>query len=279
MRLGFKGRILCLKERHEKIMGCQDRMKLFPRLSRFGKTAGHNRTAYRDYQKEIGNYYLENYVRPFAEGRKILDIGCAEGGVLEVIENAGFDCTGLEHSEHRVEYAKKTGSKKIKFIHGDIETKKLGNKFDVILMLDVIEHLENKQAALENIKQALLPKGICIISFPPFRSAFGGHQQVMSSFLKFVPFLHLLPEKAYCWFLEHIEKKNVESFFRNYKTGITIRQFEKQLKQIGFHIIKKDFHFVRPRQAFRFGIKIRVYKFSFFREYFSTGAIYILAEH
>ncbi len=251
-------------------------MKLLHHLKRFGKTAGHDRPAYYDYQKNIGDYYLENYVKPFVDGKKILDIGCAEGGVLEAFEKDGFDCTGLEYSEHRIEYAKEASSKKIKFIQGDIETNKLENKFDVVLMLDVIEHLEKKREALKNIKQAFLPGGICIVSFPPFRSAFGGHQQAMSSFLQFIPFLHLLPEKVYLWLLEHIEKKNVESFFRNYKTGITIKQFEKMISQLGFNVKNKIFYFVRPRQAFRFGIKIRKNKLKIFRDYFSSGAIYIL---
>jgi len=253
-------------------------MKFLPNLRRFGKTAGHDRSAYRDYQKRIGNYYLKNYVRPYASGNKILDIGCAEGGVLQAFVNSGFDCAGLEYSEHRVKYAIESGSKKIHFIQGDIEQNELKGKFDIILMLDVIEHLNNKKDALKNIKQALLENGICIISFPPFRSAFGGHQQVMSSFLQFIPFLHLLPEKIYLWLLEHIEKKNVESFFQTYKTGISIVQFENLLELVGFNVKKKIFHLVRPRQAFRFGIKIRENKFKYFKEYLSSGAIYIL-EH
>ena len=100
-------------------------MKIFPRLKRFGKTAGHDRPAYRDYQIEIGSYYLINYVKPFVKEKKILDIGCAEGGVLEAFEKDGFDCTGLEYSEHRIEYAKQASSEKIKFIQGDIEGEKL----------------------------------------------------------------------------------------------------------------------------------------------------------
>jgi len=255
---------------------CKEMKRIFPRLKRFGKTAGHDRLAYRDYQIEIGNYYLTHYVEPFVSGKKILDIGCAEGGVLEAFEKQGYDCTGLEYSEHRIEYAKENSPAGIKFIHGNIEEAKLENKFSVILLLDVIEHLENKQSALESIRQALLPDGILVISFPPIRSAFGGHQQVMSSFLQYIPFLHLLPEKIYLWLLEHIEKKNVESFFRNYKTGITIRHFENLIAQVGFQIKAKIFHLVRPRQAFRFGIKIRENHFNWFQEYLSSGAVYIL---
>ena len=251
-------------------------MKFFHRLKRFGKTAGDDRLAYRNYQYRIGKYYLDNYVKPYASGTAILDVGCAEGGVLEVFSQAGYQCTGLEYSEHRIHYAEKHSTSEMKFISGNIEEVTIDQKFDVILMLDVIEHLQKKETALQTLKNALLPEGVLIISFPPFKSAFGGHQQVMSSFLQFIPFLHLLPEKIYRWLLEHVEKKNVESHFRNYTTGITIKQFEQLIQRTGLIVKKKFFHLVRPRQAFRFGIKIRKNSFPFFREYLSSGAIYIL---
>ncbi|OQX94379.1 hypothetical protein B6I21_09525 [candidate division KSB1 bacterium 4572_119] len=205
-------------------------MIIFPRLSRFGKTAGHDRPAYRDYQRNIGNYYLEHYVKPYTKEKSVLDIGCAEGGLLETFFQAGYQCTGLEYSEHRINYAKENSPDGIRFISGNIEDISLNEKYDVILMLDVIEHIEDKLSALLNLKKALKPDGILVVSFPPFKSAFGGHQQVMSSFFRYIPFLHLLPKKIYRWLLEHIEKKNVESHFRNYQTGITIKQFEKLLR-------------------------------------------------
>ncbi len=251
-------------------------MKLFALLQHFGKTAGFNRLAYQKYQKAIGEYYFEFYVAPFAQGKNILDVGCAEGGVLEAFAEHDFVCTGLEYQQQRLEFARQTGSKQIEFILGNIEEIKFTQQFDVILMLDVIEHLVHKRHALENIKQALSPEGICVISFPPFTSAFGGHQQVMSSILKFFPFVHLLPENSYRWLLQHLEKKNIEAHLNNYRTGITIRQFEELVAEIGFDIRKKIFHFIRPRQALRFGIKIRQNNFKFLRDFLSTGAIYIL---
>lgn len=253
-------------------------MAIFPRLSRFGKTAGHDRLAYRDYQKKIGNYYLQHYVQPLANGKKIIDIGCAEGGLLEVFSQAGFACTGLEYSQHRIDYAQKNSPDNIEFILGDIETQTLPDKYNVILMLDVIEHIKKKTDVLQMLKIALLPDGILIISFPPFKSAFGGHQQVMSSFLKFIPFLHLLPAQLYLWLLEHIEKKNVQSHFCNYQTGITMQRFEKKISLAGLVIKQKMLFWVRPRQAFRFGIKIRENHCQILCEYLSSGATYILQQ-
>jgi len=246
------------------------------RFKRFGKAASQDRLAYHEYQKKIGKYYLEQFVKPYSKGKKILDVGCGEGGVLTPYEQAGYDCTGLEYSPERVNYASEKGASNIKFIQGNIEQFSSDQKFDVILMLDVIEHVDQKLQALDNIKKMLLPEGIVIISFPPFRSPFGGHQQVMKSFLKYIPFIHLAPAWLYRWLLKNIERQNFDSHFRNYKTGITIREFERLIDQVGFKIIKKNNYFVRPRQAFRFGLKIKQNRFKFLKEYLTTGMVYIL---
>ena len=246
------------------------------RLKRFGKTASHDRLAYHEYQRQIGEYYQQHFVKPYTKGKKILDVGCGEGGVLTPYEQAGYDCTGLEYSPERVHYASEKGSSNIKFIQGNIEQFSFDQKFDVILMLDVIEHLDQKLQALDNIKKMLLPGGIVIISFPPFRSPFGGHQQVMNSFLKYIPFIHITPECIYRWLLKNIERQNFESHFRNFKTGITIKQFERLVNQVGFKIIEEINYFVRPRQAFRFGLKIKQNLLKFLKEYLTTGVVYIL---
>jgi len=251
-------------------------MNFLARLQRFGKAASHDRWAYHEYQIQIGNYYLEQFVKPYANGKKVLDIGCAEGGVLIAFEKQGYDCTGLEYSLKRIEYAREKSSSKINFINGDIEQFSYGDKFDVILLLDVIEHLNKKLQALENIKRLVLPGGIVIVSFPPFRSPYGGHQQIMRSFLKFIPYIHLLPVSIYRWLVETVERVNVDYHFRNYETGITIRQFEQLINQAGFKLIKKISYFVRPRQAFRFDIKIKENRISLFQEYLTTGVVYIL---
>jgi len=251
-------------------------MSFCTRFKRFGTAANHNRQSYLEYQIQIGDYYLQHFVRPYAKGKSVLDIGCGEGGVLTPFERAGYDCTGLEYSPDRLEFARAKGSSNIKFINGNIEEFSGEDRFDVILMLDVIEHLSNKSAALDNIKGLLLPAGMVVISFPPFRSPFGGHQQVMKSFLKYIPYIHLLPESIYSWLLEKIEQVNIESHFRNYKTGITISAFEILIHQVGFKIIKKIAYFVRPRQAFRFGLKIKQNRIKFLKEYLTTGVVYIL---
>jgi 2-polyprenyl-3-methyl-5-hydroxy-6-metoxy-1,4-benzoquinol methylase len=251
-------------------------MRFFNRFKRFGMTASHDRSGYREYQEQIGRYYLQHFVTPYSIGKKIIDVGCGEGGVLTPFEQEGYQCTGLEYSDNRVEYARINSTSSITFLQGDIQEFSSEEKYDIVLMLDVIEHLLKKLPALKNLKKMKSKDGIVIISFPPFRSPFGGHQQVMSSFLKYIPYIHLLPELLYRWSLEKIERKNVALHLHNFKTGMTISQFEALAHQAGLTIIKKKIYFVRPRQALRFNMKIYPFRLGILAEYLSTGVIYIL---
>lgn len=252
-------------------------MSLLQSIKRFGKTASHDRVAYHEYQAKIGDYYFQHFVAPHKKAGKILDIGCAEGGVLAAFEKEGFDCTGLEFSSKRIEFAAEKSSSQVKFIEANIEEFSSAEQFDVILILDVIEHLDKKLQALQNIKLMLSREGIVVVSFPPFRSPFGGHQQVMKSVLKYIPYIHLVPAPLYKWLIKKIERENIDSHLRNYETGITIRQFEKLIDRVGLSIIEKLFYFVRPRQAFRFGLKIKRNRIKIGQEYLTTGVVYILS--
>lgn len=252
-------------------------MNILRRFKNFGVTASHDRSAYRDYQIRIGRYYRDHLVQPYVSAGRVLDIGCAEGGVLMAFAEVGYDCTGLEYSANRVQYAQEQSRIPIRFLWGDIERVTIPEQYDVILLLDVFEHLEDKLAALQHIHQMLAPAGIIIISFPPFRSAYGGHQQVMQSWLKFVPYLHLLPKSMYTRLLQRVERQNIESHLRNYRTGTTLRQFEALVKQTDLRIIYQQKYLIRPRQALRFDLKIRAYPLKWGQEYLATGVDYILA--
>jgi len=86
----------------------------------------------------------------------------------------------------------------ISFIQGDICSNEIGGrveKQEIIILRDVIEHIpaEKKKDLIYNIMNLLWKKGICFISFPPFYSPFGGHQQYPKSIISFLPYVHLFP--------------------------------------------------------------------------------------
>jgi 2-polyprenyl-3-methyl-5-hydroxy-6-metoxy-1,4-benzoquinol methylase len=104
--------------------------------------------------------------------KKILEIGCAIGGAAAILHERGFDVTATDISPFAVKKAKKI-LPEITFDVLDIETlpKKFINKFDVVFSFEVIEHLENPEKALLNMK-AMLKKGGMVINSTPYPYAY-----------------------------------------------------------------------------------------------------------
>ncbi len=107
---------------------------------------------------------LQAYLGP---GKSILEIGCAFGFFLRVARQRGYRASGLEIS-NAAEEARAEG---FEVYDGPIE--KLSGRgviFDAVVMSDVLEHLEDPQAALDVIKSLLAPNGILVITTPDLRS-------------------------------------------------------------------------------------------------------------
>ncbi|MCL4549892.1 MAG: class I SAM-dependent methyltransferase [Bacteroidetes bacterium] len=231
-------------------------------------------------QKEFTEKYLLPYFKKHIDdfGKKsVLEIGCAEGGLLEVMESNGNYAVGIELSAERAEIAKQKNSK-LNVIVGDITDpkllEKLNKKFDLIIIREVIEHVQNKTAAFDNLNALLNENGYLFISFPPKRSPFAGHQQIGRSFLKAIPYLHILP-KSFLKTLAKLFGENeeyIDEIKLHFSTGCTIKEFELQSRRVRFSSIKKEFFLFRPIYALRFGLPtIKLANIPLLREYISFG--------
>jgi 2-polyprenyl-3-methyl-5-hydroxy-6-metoxy-1,4-benzoquinol methylase len=90
--------------------------------------------------------------------KRILDVGCGWGVTLKHLEKQGHNVWGLDVG---LESLQLLDGEKRNFILGDIENgmipkQELG-KFDVVLALDVLEHLDNPAIALEKITNLTRP--------------------------------------------------------------------------------------------------------------------------
>ncbi len=97
----------------------------------------------------------------------ILDIGCGGGLVSEPLARLGAKVTGIDFVEKNIKIAKshaKSKNLKINYMCQDIELLNLNKKFDVIIMFEILEHLEDWKKFLINIKRSLKPNGIIILS-------------------------------------------------------------------------------------------------------------------
>lgn len=97
----------------------------------------------------------------------VLDVGCGGGLVSESLSRLNANVTGVDFVKDNIEVAKQHALKKklkINYIHGDIEKLKLSKKFDLIIMFEVLEHLDDWNSFLINIKKNLNQNGIIIMS-------------------------------------------------------------------------------------------------------------------
>ncbi len=96
----------------------------------------------------------------------ILDIGCANGGLLHCLNDKGYkNLTGIDITKICVENVKKAGFNA--FFGGIFNLEELGNnKYDVVILSHVLEHVYDLQKTAENLKKLLNPNGIIYIEVP-----------------------------------------------------------------------------------------------------------------
>lgn len=104
---------------------------------------------------------LERFARP---GR-LLDVGCGAGYFVRAAKEARWDASGLEPSPVAAAFGReRLGVQITEGVVGSVRF--LEGRFDVVTMLDVIEHLDSPLHELGEIKQVLKPDGWLMIETP-----------------------------------------------------------------------------------------------------------------
>ena len=121
------------------------------------------------------SYIKENIINTFnlqksdrsLKGIKILDIGCGGGLLSEPMARMGADVFGIDASNKNINIAKLHAEKnklKIKYFCSSPENFKTENKFDVILNMEIIEHVEDVDFFLKSCSKLLKKNGIMFIA-------------------------------------------------------------------------------------------------------------------
>lgn len=104
---------------------------------------------------------------------RFLDVGTSTGTNLRLLTGLGFsNVVGVELNPDAAEFArKKTG---VEVVVADSTALPFeNNEFDCVFATDVIEHIENDEAALKELARVLRPGGKLIITVPAFMSLWG----------------------------------------------------------------------------------------------------------
>ena len=109
------------------------------------------------------DYIIKKFIYYNKSGKKLLDVGCGSGILLEASKKYKFQSIGVEPSKWLYKKAIKRG---LDVRCGVLEDIPNSQKFDVITLADVIEHVTNPMDILEQIKSRLKPEGIGVIVTP-----------------------------------------------------------------------------------------------------------------
>ena len=109
-----------------------------------------------------------------ARGPRILDVGCSEGVLEILLARKGFNVTGVDINAEALAFARDLLARepeevrsRVRFVHGDLaQARLLDDRFDTLVMGEILEHLEDPQTLLNRSLDLIRPNGRVIITTP-----------------------------------------------------------------------------------------------------------------
>ena len=110
---------------------------------------------------------------------RLLDIGTGFGALLEEAQKLGYEAEGVDQCESLVQKARTRG---LRVYYEPVEELGAGADFDVVTMLDVIEHVTEPLKLLATARRLLKPGGRLVVYTPNHRGAIVVLARVLNKF-------------------------------------------------------------------------------------------------
>jgi SAM-dependent methyltransferase len=247
-------------------------------------------------QRENAAEYVIPFIQEYTQigtGHHVLEVGCAEGGVLQAFLDLGCTGLGVELLPQRLELARgylaealQEGKVELmaRNVYDLVPERDFRQLFDLIVLKDVIEHIPDQQRLLQKLSTFLKPGGFIFFGFPPWQMPFGGHQQICRHrLLSKLPYYHLLPAPLYKKLLEAGGEAPpvVQELLEIKDTGLSIGQFERIARQTNFNISGKQLYLINPIYRYKFDLNPRkqigvLGSIPYLRNFVTTCAYYLL---
>ena len=112
---------------------------------------------------------LRDFVEKYnLKSRLILEVGCGNGDILEILRELECNFHGIEHKSEFVENLEKEGYKVFSGYPSEIQNPNLENLYSAFLSLNVLEHTPNIKEFLSGIRKMLNPDAVGLIEVPNF---------------------------------------------------------------------------------------------------------------
>lgn len=117
-------------------------------------------------KRTVNPWVLKQIEKHFPDHKdlKVADIGCGGGFLTLELANKGWKATGVDVSESILDVGRKRDSqKRVNWVNGTAENLPVPDRhFDVVCMMDVLEHIHQPRQALKEVSRVLKPGGIFI---------------------------------------------------------------------------------------------------------------------
>lgn len=126
-----------------------------------------------------------NLLRKYAKGNNnlILDAGCGTGAGMLYLQEFGT-VYGVDLSSKAVAFCKKRGITKVKL--GDVSKLPFKNGyFDIVCLMDVIEHVSNDKLVIKEMYRVLKKNGILLMTLPALPFIYSKHDKEQGHFRRY----------------------------------------------------------------------------------------------
>ncbi len=110
----------------------------------------------------------------------VLDIGCGAGDLSYTLSKIGFSVTGIDFSEAaiaacKLRFAESVAADRLSFRKDDLF--RIDETFDIIVMMEVLEHIEDDLSAMKAVHNLLSPGGTVLLSVPANSHWYGAYDR------------------------------------------------------------------------------------------------------
>lgn len=117
-------------------------------------------------------FWLKALLRYRPPPARTLELGCANGAFVAMLSLAGYEATGLDLSPAVTSFVRETFD--VPVLTGTLEDQGLApQSMDVVIMMDVLEHLPGPKATLRAVADVLTPGGLLLVQTPRYDPSLG----------------------------------------------------------------------------------------------------------
>ncbi len=132
-------------------------------------------------RKIISQIIANHVIQPLP---KALDIGCGTGLNSRLLKKFVLQVQGLEMAKEAVRLSN-LKVPDLRVLHVSFPEAEIQEKFDLVTMFDVLEHLEDDKKSIRRVEEILEPGGLAVLTVPAFKFLWTEHDHVLHHYRRY----------------------------------------------------------------------------------------------